>query len=177
VTNEDFELGHDGLLITCNDERDDHPITEDVSLRYLIGLQFGPGQFKLTPSDNPRKVAILIQYYDNTYVWKPRASHQALVLVGTVTFDLADLSPDFEITQIPICHYGEHRWQFIIKAKKPGAIHAVGTTKELVPPATEDRETAWADSDRLELNFSSQDSAQATAKILSDLIRMSLDIQ
>jgi hypothetical protein len=152
---------------TCVDP-DNAPVKAIMSWDYRIALQ---------DNHNPRKIVIGIDYHDNTFFMKPFNGSQMRGLNGTAALDFADLSSDLEIKQVPMCHYGLYRWSLVLRAKKQGAFHLVGTTKEHVPPATEDRETAWVDGDALELNFPSQDSAQAVAKTLSDLIRMSADIQ
>lgn len=137
--------------------------------------------YGLVPQINPRTVLIGIQYHEYTFFQQPFGGIHSLDVNGTAAFDFADVSPDLEIIQIPVCHIGRYRWRIVMKAKKQGAFHLLGKTKEFVPHVEthsgENRETVWVDSDALELNFSGQDSAQSAAKMLSELIRMSAGIQ
>ncbi len=93
---------------------------------------------------------------------------------GIVTFDLADLNPDVAIQQQPsYCENQTFVYLLVIRAKTPGAFHFKGSTSFLGTSTV----TPWVDGDALALAFGKQEAASTAAALLSEVIRMSADIQ
>ena len=133
--------------------------------------------YSLASQAPPRTALVGIYYNSYTFFQRPFQGIRSLYINGTATFNFADLSPDFAFTSVMFCHSGKYRWLLTIKAKKQEGFHLAGKRHEHVPPLQggtgEETETPLTDGDTLELSFSSQDSAQAAANTISELIRMS----
>jgi tetratricopeptide (TPR) repeat protein len=123
--------------------------------------------------NNSRKVTLHLHY--TQYNMPTRGPAQNGDGDGIATFDLAELSPDVSIQQQPsFCMDGSFVYVLVIKSKSPAAIHFNGKSSAFTNPPTI---TPWVDGDAVVLKFPKQESAQAAAKTLSELIRMSPDIQ
>lgn len=99
---------------------------------------------------------------------------------GTAIADLADLSPDYSIQQRPsFCNDGTFVYLLSITTKNGAVIHFFGKTevRSGYPDNANTTTTPWIDSNGIVFMFPSRESAQAAGSRMSELIRMSPDIQ
>lgn len=140
--------------------------------------------YDLRLSDSPHKITLAsVHYYS---LAKGTSSGTKWSNVLEVTFDLADLDPNIKGGNRPTaCHepdtgYNVPMMESVIdiKPKNPAAIQCLGTFDQELP--AEDKKKVpcrWGNDTVMEIEFRSSDEARATADKLSELIRMSADIQ
>jgi hypothetical protein len=144
-----------------------------------LAHNYNYNQARVTGFQNDwRMVGLVIHedYYNSRLGGFTQNEHRS----GTAIFDPVDLSPDYAIRQQPtFCNNGTFVYLLSFRSQRQGAIHFHGETKveSGMPPNVATTTTQWTDGDEVVLMFPNRDSAQKLANILSELIRMSTDLQ
>ena len=140
--------------------------------------------YDLRLSDSPHKVTLLSSHYYSLAKGTKPGTKWSNVL--EVTFDPAELDPNIGGgNRVTACHepntgYNVPMMESVIdiKPRNPAAIQCTGTFEQEFP--VEDKKKvpcSWGSGTVIEIEFHSSDEARATADKLSELIRMSADIQ